>query len=68
MRFITFSSYDLANIIRLFEESGIKDSPAEFTESEHRTYQKALAIRLAQETKHHLNMAKGPKMEETSNV
>ena len=68
MLFITLSSYDTINCIRLFEESGIIEDPTQFTESEHRTYQKLQRIRLAQETKHRLNVATGPKVEDTMNT
>ena len=68
MLFITLSNYDTINCIRLFEETGIKDCPEDFTESEHRTYQKLQQIKLAQETKHRLNVAKGPKVGESPNV
>jgi hypothetical protein len=68
MQFIRLSAYDTNNIIRLFEENGIKETPADFTESEHRTYQKVQQIRLSQETKHRTNLAKGQTTEEVANV
>jgi hypothetical protein len=68
MQFITLLSYDTENIIRLYEESGIVEDPAQFTESEHRTYQKVLAIAASQKAKHHRNLASGPKQEKTSNA
>lgn len=60
MPFIKLSSFDTGNCLKIFEDSGIKEEPENFNESEHRTYQKLLAIKSSQETKHHLNMSKGP--------